>query len=492
MKTNDYLLITATAAYSYLFFEQNAGINFLIFNALLIVLFVIKNRQLITQKKWLWAATMSLLSSSCVFLHSSALCIIANCISLLLLSAFTFSTKTSSIFSFLFSLFSMASSFVFVIIDAVTRSQTKISGEVTSKKGYKLIAIILVLFVCILFFNLYKSANPLFAENTKWINFDFISFSWLFFTFGGFLLVYALLFHKTIPVIKTWENNLSLINTKDANDSIKRIETERFSGMLLFMFLNLMLLVLNFGDISSIWFKSSLPKGISHSDFVHNGVGMIILSIIIATSLLMFLYRKNYTSTKYSKVLKLFILMWVVQNLIMLFSTACRNQIYIESFNFTYKRVGVYVWLLLAAIGLIITSIKIIKEKSNWYLVKTNFAVWFSVLALSSTINWDILITRYNISNKPLKEVDFYYLFSLSDANIPELIAITKHRDFELIDSHLKNFTNNYDERYNLSYKTLLNDKINHYIKDYTNNWQSFDLRDVKITNSLIQKNNEN
>src|ERR1700741_1673237 len=103
MKTNDYLLITATAGYSYLFFEQNAGVNFLIFNLLLIISFLIKHKQLIKEKKWLWAAGMVIISGVCIFVHSSALSIIANCISLLLLSAFTFNVKTSGIFSFLFS-----------------------------------------------------------------------------------------------------------------------------------------------------------------------------------------------------------------------------------------------------------------------------------------------------------------------------------------------------------------------------------------------------
>lgn len=492
MKTNDYLLITATVGYSYLFYEQNAGINFLVFNLLLLILLIIKNKQLIKQKKWLWAAGMVLIGSVCVFFHSSALSIIANFSSLLLLSAFTFNIKTSGIFSFLFSLFSICSSFIFIIIDAITRAQTKIASEGNTKKDYKFIAILIVLILCILFFIMYKNANPLFAENTKWLNFDFISFSWLVFTFGGFLLVYAFLYHKTIPAVKKWENNLSLTTKYDVDSDTKRFETERFSGAALFVFLNLMLLVLNFGDIKSIWFKAALPKGVNHSDFVHNGVGMIILSIIIATSLLMYLYRKNYTSTKYSSALKILILIWVIQNLIMLFSTTCRNQIYIESFNFTYKRVGVYVWLLLAAIGLIIVSLKIIKEKSNWFLVKTNFAIWFSVLVLSSTINWDLLISRYNINNKPLNNIDFYYLFSLSDANIPELIDVLRRKDFIIITKKLKNYTNNYNDRYYIDdYTTLLKNKINHYISNYTNDWQSFDLRDMRITNSIINYNNK-
>jgi hypothetical protein len=486
MKYNDYAIITATAAYSYLFFEQNAGINFLIFSMFLIAIFVIRNRQLTKQKKWLWAAAMTLISAVCVFINSSALSIIANCTSLLLLSAFTVNVKTSAIFSFLFSLFSIVSSFIYMIIDSVNRSQKQGAENITSKKGYKFIAVSLVFILCVLFFVMYKNANPLFAENTKWINLDFISLSWLAFTSGGFLLVYAFYCHRTIPVIENWENNLAENNNTGISEDNKRLETERFSGILLFVFLNLMLLVLNAGDITSIWFKGALPKGVGHSDFVHNGVGMIILSIIIAASLIMFLFRKNFSSIKHFKVLKFLIFAWVIQNLVMLFSTMCRNQIYIETFNLTYKRIGVYVWLSLAAIGLIITFVKVLKEKSNWFLIRTNFALWFSVLVLSSILNWDLVITRYNINNKPTWQVDFYYLFSLSDSNIPELLQITKKKDFELVMHSLKNYTNNYDDAYyNQDYFGLLNGKIRHFLTDYTSDWRSFDLRDIRINKNL-------
>src|SRR6202008_1561936 len=119
MKTNDYLLLTATGAYSYLFYQQNAGINFLIFNIIFLAVLVIKNRKLLTYKKWLWSAGMCLVSSACIFVHSTDLSILANVFSLLLVAAFSFNVVTSSIFSFGFSCFSVASSVVFIVIDSI-------------------------------------------------------------------------------------------------------------------------------------------------------------------------------------------------------------------------------------------------------------------------------------------------------------------------------------------------------------------------------------
>lgn len=515
MKKNDYLLLTATGAYSFLFYLQNAGINFFLFNLMFLSILLLRNKGLLKSKKWCWAAAMCLISSACIFIHSSALSIVANVFSLILIAGVSFNTLTSALFSLMFSGFSLASSVVFMVIDATKRTQVK-PGETENKNGHKVFAGVIVLFLTLLFFVMYKSANPLFAENTKWINLDFLSFQWIAFTIGGFILMYGLFYHQTISFIEGWENNLSLYSTAATSIlNLKQIEAERFAGVLLFMMLNLMLLVLNLGDINTLYFLGSLPKGISHSDFVHNGVGVIIFSIVIATALILYLFRRDFKEVRQNALFKALAYVWIFQNILMLSSTMVRNQMYIHTFDFSYKRIGVYVWLILAVVGLVIMFLKLKQERSNWYLIKTNVAVWFSVLTLSSCFNWDKIITNYNLHNKPLSQVDFSYLFSLSEANIPELKSISETKDFKVlyekeqklmmayrVEQQNLNPLNNYSSPRlkeleaqlkslgNLSidgrnYYDCLNDKIKDYVENYTNDWRSFDLRDKEITKSI-------
>lgn len=487
MKTNDYLLLAATAAYSYLFYEQTAGINVLLFNIVFIILLIVRNRQVLQYKTWWWAAAMCLASSTGVVLHSSALSVFANICSLLLLSASAVNPVTSTIFSWLFGWYSILSSLVFMIIDTVNRSQKKPDGEQRPGKGQRIIAVLIVVILGVLFFVMYQRSNPLFAENTKWINLDFISFSWIMFTFGGLLLVYGLLYHRSISPIERWENRLPLQNKKAADDerSVKRYDTELFAGTLLFVLLNLMLLGLNVGDIQTLYFRGGLPKGMSHSDFVHNGVGIIILSLVMATGLVMYLFRRDHSAIRRSGILKILLYAWILQNLVMLSSTWFRNQIYVHDYNFTYRRIGVYAWLALAAIGLVITFIRVRRERSNWFLVKYNFAVWFTMLAASSLVNWDLVITRYNIANKPLKDVDFHYLFSLSDANIPELMQVTREPGFALLNHQLVNYDNAESRYYSQAYTELLTYKIYGYLATRCSSWRSWDLRDDRIMTSI-------
>ena len=485
MKTNDRLLILATAAYSYLFYEQNAGINFLLFNLLFAGALLCRNKNLLKQRNWLVALFLTLISASSIFLHSSVLAILANCFSLMLLSAFALDKKTSFLFSFLFSAYSVISAFIFMVIDASLRSQNQ-QVSTSKNKGYRLFTIFVVLLLCVLFFVMYQQANPLFAENTKWVNFNFISFSWLAFTAFGFTLVYGLFYHRSIESITLWENNLAL-NTSEPEELQKtKYSLELSAGVLLFVFLNVMLVILNVGDINTIWFSGVLPKGLTHSAFVHNGVSILILSILIATGLIMFLSRNNFSGLKNSKILKVLIYFWIFQNLLMLFSTAWRNQIYIHDYNLTYKRIGVYVWLILAALGLAFSFIKVLNNRSNWYLIRSNVSLWFCLLALSSVLNWDVLITRYNLKNKAIQEVDLHYLLELSDSNIPELLALTREKRFELVNGKLKNYTSETASRdFNRTYKNLLLNKISHYQANYNPSWQSWDFTDVRIQNAL-------
>lgn len=487
MKTNDKLVIAATAIYSYLFYHQNAGINFLLFNLMLMCILLIRDNTLVKNKRWLLASAMCLISSISIFVNSSALAIIANIFSLVLLSAFSFRRTTSWIFSFLFSWYSVGTSIVQVLIDASTRARQSTEKESRGSKSYRLVSALVVVLLGILFFVLYQRSNPLFEKNTEWISFNFISFPWIIFTAAGFFIIYGLFYHKTIVQVDLWEQSLGSFNK--TGDPAKAIyhRVELSSGIALFSLLNLMLLVLNAGDVSTIWLNGALPKGVSQSDFVHDGVELIILSIVIAATLIMFLFRRNFSTIQGYPAIRWLVYIWILQNLIMLFSTAWRNHIYIHDYNLTHKRIGVYAWIILAMIGLILILIKVKSERSNWFLVNANFTCWLLFLTLGSTINWDVWITRYNLRNKPITQVDFRYLFSLSDSNIPELMELARRKDFVQVNGAIKEFPE-FNQTKAVTFRYLMKRKVSHYLKDYVSDWQSWDLRDKRIMNSLIKR----
>lgn len=490
MKTNDYLLISATAAYSFLFYEQNAGINFLIFSVLLIAFLLIRNKDLIRNKKWVLTAIMVLFSSVCIFIHSSALAIIGNCVSLIILSGISFNTKTSALFHFMFGCYSMASSFVYMILDGVKRNEMS-AKDPNTQKNYKWLGILLVSVISILFFLLYKDSSPIFAEYTKWIHFDFTKLSWFFFTGAGLLLVYAFLYHKTIPFIETRENALAIQLEARAIDNKRqnRLDAEKTSLIVLFALLNLMLLVINIGDFNTILLNGELPEGIKHSDFVHNGIASLIVSIILAIGIIMYFLRNDLNFQKGHKFIKSLVLLWILQNTLMLLSTCWRNHIYISEYTLTHLRIGVYVWLALAFIGLVLTAIKITSNKSNWFLIRSNFSAWIVVLVLSGSVDWDLAIARYNLKNKRIHEIDYNYLFSLSDTAIPELLTFCKEKlATETVPISKRESRDYVYYNYPFDYLNLMHNKLENYLSNYTSDLRSYDLRDKRITNFLNEQ----
>jgi MFS family permease len=431
MKKNDWILIIATALYSYLFYNQAAGINFFIFSIAMILLLWQREPSAVTRNRWLLTAAGTFISGAAVAIYGNWLSVWANVISLSLLSGMTVSTRSSVIMTLFHSVSSYGSSIVFMILDAIGRKSERGEGK-GSSVYVRILLVIIPLLITLLFFFLYRGSNPIFNNFAKNINFDFITWKWVFFTLLGFILLYGFFYHRRIKELAQWDENapgeLAYREVKEEDEQEGKlfgIRNEYISGMLLFVMLNILLLVVNLLDIQFVYIQKILPEGLSHSEYVHQGIELLILSIIIAIGIILFVFRGTMNFYRKSKTLRILAALWIIQNMFMIISTIIRNNMYIAEYGgITYKRIGVYVYLALSLIGLITTWIKIWKIKSNWFLFRTNTSAWYWMLVVSSLINWDAIITNYNIGHaSSLKELDKGYLIDLAPSTLPEMLA---------------------------------------------------------------------
>ncbi|MDQ3045978.1 MAG: DUF4173 domain-containing protein [Bacteroidota bacterium] len=432
MKKNDWALIISVLLYSILFYEQFAGINFLLFNAALVALLIYRNSSLLKSKIWISVAVGALISSTCIYFYGSALAIVANLFSLFILSALSIDPRTSFLTSIFLTICSVGSSIVFIILDWVSRKSRQVADTYKQPFYVKLFLIIIPFLIALIFFFFYQNSNPLFYEFTKDINLDFISWAWIFFTIGGLLLMYGFFHNRYIKGISDQDVNAELnlspeiASRKNFLNGIMRIDTEGLSAMILFFMLNLLLLLLNVLDLNFLWFDGQLPQGMKHKEFVHDGIGTLITSIVVAILIILFYFRGELNYYKSSKWLRVLAFIWIAQNAFMIFSTAYRNNMYIDESGLSYKKIGVYVYLLLALIGLISTFIKIAKLKTNWYLFRVNASAYYFALVISCIFNWDVIITDFNIKKytEEKKDLEKYLLVDLSFKNIPQLLAL--------------------------------------------------------------------
>ncbi len=272
-------ILVGTAIYSFLFFNQSAGINFLLFTTSVVALLIISNKSMLKDKHALFLSSLALLSAVSVYLHNSYLAIWANFICLFLLPAFAVRGENSVILNLFTSIFSTLGSVVFMVLRMI-QNKTKTS----SGRGWKILAIGAPIVLIIVFFFIYKSMNPLFGKLTESINFDFVSWNWIFFTLGGFFLLWGYFLHSRIKPIDKWESEFPLIIT-DTPETKPSKWNEKRSIAILFIAVNLMLLLINLMDINYLYLGAGMPEGVTHKGFVHNGVSMLILSILLVSRL---------------------------------------------------------------------------------------------------------------------------------------------------------------------------------------------------------------
>jgi len=496
MKKNDWILTISVVLYSFLFYKQSLGINFLFFNLFVVASLLIRDRELLKNKYWIITAIASIVSSVCILLYGNLLSFFANFFSLSLLSVLSINKNSSVFLALFYSLSSFASSIVFIIIDFVERRRKRIT---TVKTGVftKILIGVIIFIVLLLFFFLYQKSNPLFYNFTKDINLDFITAAWIFFTLGGLLLMYGFYYPLKFNNIHQRDvSNSNLISEKseeEYNQSKWRkffsFSVELSAGTILFLLLNMMLIILNILDINYLWINKVLPDGLTYADYVHQGIGTLIMSIIFAIIVILFFFRSQINYYKNNKVITLLVYFWILQNIMMVVSTAYRNLLYVNEYSLTYKRIGVYVYLLLAFIGLSTTLLKIGYKKSNWYLFRKNAWAAFFVLIIAAFINWDLLITRFNIEKS--KQVDVNYLVGLSYKNLPILLSHKFNendlsiKDNEIFDYKPRQYNNNkYSDD---NYYNDLHRKLFMFLENYNRlKWQSYCVSKQQVYNEIL------
>jgi len=496
MKQSDWKIFISASAYTLLFFKQEPGLNFLLFSVVMVTLAMLQNFENLKMPSWIAVSIGVLFSGFFVFYYGTNLPITANIISLIFLAGITFNAKSSLIIS----AFNSFTSYILAIplliyrfIKSKTKKDVKTEIKVEKITFFKKIMLLLFpLFVVFVFFVLYRDSNPLFLKITEDINLDWLSARLVKTFLSALLMMYAFFIQNIIKPINNLDEKLKDDIAKIDEEQHKKsfftkflsLESEIFTGTALFVLLNLLILFLNGIDFHYLWRENPLPQGLVFSQYLHNGTFSLILSIVLAVFIIMFFFRGLLNFSEKGKWIKILGYIWIIQNGIMIISAMLRNKMYIAEYSMTHKRIGVYVFLTLAVIGLIVTFSKIALKKNTWYLIRKNTWAFYFVLIVSTAFDWDMIITNYNIDNANVNfivDLDKNYLDRLSHSNTSVLANIKSQEEQDLSSIYF----NTNVSRYNISF---LQQKIQKLL-DYNNrkNWQETCLN----KNYNIQKLNK-
>ncbi|MBK8808377.1 MAG: DUF4173 domain-containing protein [Bacteroidales bacterium] len=480
MKTKSILYAIAILLFSLLFYKQDVGLNYLLFAILLVAFSVVMHPNIWKTRQWLTVATGTIIAGFFCMYYASTLAIVMCIVSVLILG-FVNRWKKISILTALIA--GIASQLLAVILifkgKLLSDKLRKTANKPIINKSGKWVSVFIVLIVIVVFMALYSSINPVFEKVTSGL-FQSISWSWFFFCVLGFVLLYSFFYPTQLvrQFTKIENENSKSLNPENIGSentfmgNVVPFSNEIFAAKLLFIILNGLLLLLNFTDIHYLLLKGTLPYEITLSQYVHKGVGAVIVSILFAIGLIIFFYRGKLNFDSASKMVKMLTYLWILQNIILIVMTMYKNHLYIDSYALTYKRIGVYFYLFFSIIGLVLTAYKVLTQQSTWFLFRSNAYAIYVVLILASAVNWNLVVSEHNLAHK--KNQDYDYLIYLGYENYPLL--------WEKECLYVTSVAYPVDSNYVISDGKTLPSHITYFLSDYENhNIQSYCFKKQEV-----------
>lgn len=415
------ILLTISILLSIFLYQKSLGINIIITSILVYSSIFIYKREAFRNTIVKVISVLFLIASILVFSIQSTLSIINYFVTLFVFIGYVSTQKASIYISFLNGVFSFIIAMFIRLLEKKDSPSTEQSDKKTKIDYAYLIKLIgLPLLLIIVFTCLYKNASPVFNDLINKIDLSFINIGWILFTLIGYYILNNVTNPIQLePITKIDINTKNTLESSRFNTSnITELIKENTLGVFLIGSLNLLILFFITTDLIYLLTESS-NQGAILSQAVHKGVNALITSIILAICIILYFFRGNLNFFNKSIILKRLAYLWILLNVIVVVITFYKNLLYVQNLGLTYKRIGVFIYLTLAIIGLISTYIKVMKAKNLWFLLRFNTTVMCCFLYIASFLNWDQVITKYNLNQKQHTSID--YLISLSDRNATTL-----------------------------------------------------------------------
>lgn len=445
MKTHHYIFLT-TAIFIALFYNENVGLNLGILGVIYAILTLYKTPEKNRTKDFLILFVTSILSNVAFAWYGDFASFLAVVSSHLMLSYRSKSRRmkilllipvfTVNCFTFICRFFNFDS----------WLPKTNTSGLLQKAIAFVIIPMILVS----IFFGIYAFGSDHFAGVFTDFELDINIWQLLFITVFGLFIAFNYWNFSVEKII--YKQNQMLANEFVERDRVQKptysfldLNSERMSGVISLFCLNILLAVFIFTFNYEQFIE--MPKTtIELGEETHERVNAVIVSIIMAILVILLYFKGGFNFDKKAKSLKLLAKVWIFLNGILIISAVVKNAEYIMDMGLTYKKLGVYAFLILSLIGLILTFIKIHKAKTNAFLFNSMTWYVYGTVLVCSYINWGGIITSQN-----MKRNDFAFNYHLNSISFSEKCLLkyaAKKNDISLKKEILKKVDENRSETF--------------------------------------------
>ncbi len=501
-------LITALI-FALLFYKNYVGLNLLLFEIIVVPIMIYINKPV----KFNFLTTSVLaglgLTAIMVVILNTSWSVFVNIITLFTFSGIlSYQGFRSYLHAFSESFFKLFSSQVSILLDwgETTKIDTQKTRNRENFNSTKVIYLIIIpVLILILFIVLYTAASSKFYAQFEDIFsairrfLESIDFLFLVFIVLGSIIANAL-YMKTKPVglhaLDLKATNILHRTRKKNFYNFKNtgLKMQYLSGIVVLASLNILIFYFNILDFIYLWFGFEWD-GTFLKEFVHEGTWVLVFSVFLSAGIALFFFNRNLNFYSKNKWLKRLAIIWIAQNMIMVISVVLRNYWYITYFGLAYKRIAVLFFLILTLIGLITIIIKITKIKSSFYLWRINGLALLTVLILTTCVNWDLMIAKFNFKNYNRSLIDFRFMSRLNNSALPytvksleelETINTTQEESMPFdIEEHRTYIWDIY------TYQTEVLRKRQQFINRYEHmNWLEWNLADYQTYKRLKELEN--
>ncbi len=183
---------------------------------------------------------------------------------------------------------------------------------------------------------------------------------------------------------------------------------------------NALFLVQTAMDLGVLTGGLALPEGMTYARYAHQGAYPL-----VATALLAGLFAiATYRMVGRNRLLRVLMLLWIGQNMVLVITAAVRLNLYIEAYSLTNLRVAAFIWMGLVFVALMLTIVQITQGKSLSWLIRSNVIILYGTLYVVCFINFAHVIATYNLQNpNRFGDRDVGYICRMSGQALPAIHA---------------------------------------------------------------------
>ncbi|MBI1375295.1 MAG: DUF4173 domain-containing protein [Phycisphaera sp.] len=219
---------------------------------------------------------------------------------------------------------------------------------------------------------------------------------------------------------------------------------------------------------------ATLPDGLTYAQYAQRGAYPLIATALLAGLFVIVTFCRG-ARTPSMRTARVLVYVWLTQNVLLVGAAAWRLGLYVEAYSLTRWRLAAGLWMGLVALGLVWLFVRIVRDRTNAWLLRVNTLAAVGLLYACCFLNLDGAIARYNVRHcrettgrGPV--LDVAYLESLGPESLPALRWFAEH-DLDESQASGVNFTRK---------------RLTVVLEDQTPNWRGWTLQRQRLTAETV------